>query len=92
MTGYLVPGIGWVEDGDSGNSILDPGGAFQESEGGGPVEPPATGNKLYLGATEITTLKLGDTDISTVYLGSLINETTFQGSNVTFKGEGVTYG
>jgi len=30
--GYLVPGIGWVEDRESGNSILYPGGAFQESE------------------------------------------------------------
>jgi len=62
------------------------------STGGGPVDPPAPGNRLYLGATEITTLKLGATDISTVYLGSANNETTFQGSNVTFKGEGVTYG
>ena len=60
--------------------------------GSGDVEPPAPGNKLYLGATEITTLKLGSTDISTVYLGSVNNETTFQGSNVTFNGENVTYG
>jgi len=65
MAGYLIPGIGWVEDGESGNSVLYPGGSFQESEAAGGGSCTLTGSITTL-VTESDITLGGETIILTL--------------------------
>jgi len=65
---YLIPGIGLVQDGESGNQVLLPGGLYSEQNSGA-VEPPTEIRELKLGDVQIERLYLGDIQILTVYLG-----------------------